>query len=303
MKQFTLVVLFFLSFCMDCKTQVSIKSEYFGTSGYRDEHNERVGDSKGSALTYQASVNLPFSMKVDEKHRPTIWGLGLAGTYVSLDNKNFTEHLVLSEIMNLQLSLFHLRPISEKWSVMATLGVGIYTDNTRFSRIRFRNVLGGGAFVFIRRMFPSLDLGAGVALNNAFGYPMLFPALYVNWNYDGKFTFRFSALDGMNLLAGYNVNKSLSLNIVTEMGGQMAMTEVKGKEKIFTHQYIVAGFRPEFKIADRISIPVTVGVNAMRAAFYDDRSLSALFKSMGREYDPCFQVSPYVSAGIVFNLK
>ncbi|EDV05186.1 DUF6268 family outer membrane beta-barrel protein [Bacteroides intestinalis] len=32
--------------------------------------------------------------------------------------------------------------------------------------------------VFVRRIFPNLELGAGLALNNAFGYPMALPALY-----------------------------------------------------------------------------------------------------------------------------
>ena len=67
----------------------------------------------------------------------------------------------------------------------------------------------------------------------------------------------------------------------------MALTELNVADKIFTHQYIVVGFRPEFK------------VNAVRNAYYDGRSLSAFFKAMGREYDPCFQIAPYFSVSIV----
>ena len=98
--------------------------------------------------------------------------------YASLNNKNIAEPLVLSEILNLQMSLFHVRPLSEKWSMMASVGVGVYTDDTRFSRLRFRNVLGSAGLVFVRRILPNLELGAGLALNNAFGYPMALPALY-----------------------------------------------------------------------------------------------------------------------------
>ena len=73
---------------------------------------------------------------------------------------------------------------------------------------------------------------------------------------------------------------------VPQLGGQMALTELNGDDKIFTHQYIVVGFRPEFKVSKHISLPVTVGINAVRNAYYDGRSLSAFFMAMGREYDP-----------------
>lgn len=303
MKLIAIPALLFLLIPVESMAQVTFKTEYFGTSAYRDEHNQKVGKSKGSALVYQGSVNLPLSTKVNEDNRPTIWGIGLAGAYVSLDNKNFTEPLVLPEIMNLQMTLFHVRPLSKKWSMMASAGVGVYTDDTRFSRLRFRNVLVSAGILFIRRMLPNLELGGGLAFNNTFGYPMAFPALYVNWNYGHKLTCSFSAMDGVNLSVGYNVNKGFGISFITEMGGQMALTELDGDNKIFTHQYIVVGFRPEFRIAKCISIPVTIGMNAIRTAYYDGRSLSAFFKAMGRENDPCFQISPYLSASIVLRLK
>ena len=83
---------------------------------------------------------------------------------------------------------------------------------------------------FVRRILPNLELGAGLALNNAFGYPMAFPALYVNWNYGHKLTCSFSALDGANLAVGYNVDKAFSISFITEMGGQMALTELNGDD-------------------------------------------------------------------------
>lgn len=51
-------------------------------------------------------------------------------------------------------------------------------DGIGYSHLRFRNVLGSAGLVFVRRIFPNLELGAGLALNNAFGYPMALPALY-----------------------------------------------------------------------------------------------------------------------------
>lgn len=281
--------------------QVSLKTGYFGKSSYRDENNQKVANSKGSAVVYQGSINVPFVQKANDKKQPTIWGVGMSGAYVELNNHNFTNDLVLPQIMNLQLALFHVRPINEKWSIMANVGAGIYTPDTKFSKVRMRNLLGNMGLIFIRHIKPDIEIGGGLAFNNTFGYPMLFPALYFSWNYNKQFICKVSALDGLNLLVGYKWNDLASLNFITEMNGQMALTKKDGKEKIFTHQYIVVGIGSSINISDKISIPITIGFNAMRAAYYDNRNIKALFRSMSREYDPCFQISPYLSASVEIN--
>jgi alanine-synthesizing transaminase len=58
------------------------KTEYFGTSGYRmteGDTDQKVGDSKGSAVVYQGGINIPLSMKSDENDRPIIWAVSLGG--------------------------------------------------------------------------------------------------------------------------------------------------------------------------------------------------------------------------------
>ena len=85
-------------------------------------------------------------------------------------------------------------------------------------------------------------------------------------------------LEGLEVSAGYKVNKSLSLNIVAEMNGQMAILERDEKDKMFSHQYIVTGFRPEIKIGKYVSIPITAGISAMRTAEITDRSLKSMFQ-------------------------
>ena len=104
MKWISITTVLLLLVSVESIAQVTIKTEYFGTSAYRDEHNQKVGNSKGSAMVYHGSANLPLSMKKNENNQPTIWGIGLSGDYASLNNKNIAEPLVLSEILNLQMS-------------------------------------------------------------------------------------------------------------------------------------------------------------------------------------------------------
>jgi hypothetical protein len=262
-----------------------------------DEPSIKIGDSKGSAIVYSGIANIPFYMKKNENGRPTAWGIGLGGAYASLNNKNFSDDMV-SEIMNLQLGIFHLRPLNDRWSMLATIGAGIYTPFTQFSKIRYENVLGSAGIIFIRHINSNLDIGGGVAVNSTFGYPMVFPALYLNWNYESKFKVNVSVGEGLELGAGYNFNDYFSLSLAFEMNGQMALLEKDDKDVIFTHQYMVTGLRPEIKFGKTgISMPIMVGLNAYRPASYGDRSLKGIF---AMDNDFYFTVSAYVSVGIKY---
>ena len=204
----TLVVLLSL----DAKAQqVSLKTEYIGNSGYYylppgEKPREKIGDAKGSAMVYQGTFSMPLSEKLNENNRPTAWGIGFGGAYVSLKNQNFSEHMV-SEIMNVQLGVYHIRPLNEKWSMRASAGIGIFTPSTDFSKISSKNILGSGAIVFIRHLNPNLDIGGGVAINSSLGYPMVFPAVYVNWRRDGKYDVNIELIEGLDVSVGYGFNE------------------------------------------------------------------------------------------------
>lgn len=289
-------IVFFLTVtCTSINAQITFKTEYLGKSSLLDSDRNKVENSKSSALVYKGGINLPLSIKMDNKKRPIVWGIGASGSYTSFNNQNIPKDLVLSEIMNLQLALYHMRPLNDKWSMMASAGFGIYTPDTRFSNIGFKNILGNAGVIFIRHLKPNLEIGGGLAINNTFGYPMLFPALYFNWTYEGRFAFKVSMMDGGHLSAKYDVNKSLSLSLIAEMSGQGALLEKDGKDVLFSHQYVVIGLRPEIKINKYISIPITVGMNATRSAYYTERRLKAMFKS---DFDADFKESFYGSIGI-----
>lgn len=284
--------------------EVSFKTEYIGNSGYwfqpngDDKPRERIGDSKGSALVYQGAVNIPLSMEMNENNRPTTWGVGISGAYASLNNKNFADEMV-SEIMNLQVGVYHLRPLNNKWSMKAGLGIGIYAPFTDFSEIRYKNVLGSVGAVFIRHLKPNLAIGGGLALNTSLGYPMVFPAFYLNWKLEGKFDVNAELADGLDISASYRFNDYFKLSLAFGVNGQMALLERGGKDVIFTHQYVATGLRSEIKFGESgISMSAMAGITAYRPATSSDRSLKGIFASNNDYY---FSASPYVSAGIQYN--
>ncbi len=300
-------------FCTAANAQISFKTEYIGNSHYmhmtEDEsksdnpgralHSEKVGNSKGSSLVYSGNASIPFYMKMNENNRPTAWGVGLGGSYTSLSNKNFSDDMALpSEIMNLSLGFFHLRPLGEKMSMMASLGAGIFTPHAKFSKIGWEHVLANGAVVFIWHLRPNLDLGAGVAVNTSLGYPMVFPAMYLNWRLDRKFKVNISMMNGIELSGGYEFNDWFKLSLAFEMNGQMALVKKDGKRMMFNHQYMAVGLKPQIKLGKTgLSLFAMAGLNAFRPAEYSELTLKAMFVNNDSYY---FRPAPYASAGIQF---
>jgi len=299
LKSFILIPLVALLFQQAFAQEITFKTEYLGKSGYYylppgEQPREKIGDGKGSAMVYQAGVNIPLSLKLNKNNRPTAWGVGFGGSYVSLKNQNFADQMV-SEIMNVQLGVYHLRPLNDRWSLRASVGMGIFSPTTDFSKISFKNVLASGSAVFIRHLKPNLSIGGGLAINSSLGYPMIFPAVYVNWKSEGKFDVNIELIDGLEASIGYDFNEQFKLSYALEMNGQVALLKKDDKDVIFSHQYIVTGFRPQLKISEKIAITGMAGLNLYRPASYSNRTLKGVFAA---DNDYFFSTSPYVSLGL-----
>ncbi|RHR43258.1 histidine kinase [Parabacteroides sp. AF18-52] len=291
------MILLFVSVCQGVNAQVWLKTEYIGSSGFRDADNQKVG-GKGDMKVIQGGVNIPLSMKMDENNHPTAWMVGVGATYASMNNKNLAGYVDLKEIFNAQLAVSYIRPLNKKWSLLASVGVGTFMDTPNLSYIRFNNLMGIGMAAAIWHLRENLDVGMGLALNTTFGYPMVFPAAFVDWRIEGRYMVNVSMMDGIELSGGIQLHKLMRLKLVASMGGMMALVEHGEKDQIFTQQYVVCGLQPELVLSKSFSIPLTVGVSAYRAAYYSDRTLKAFFK--GDEYDPHFMPSFYASLALKY---
>ena len=283
--------------------QISVKTEYISNSEFYDAVAD-TNTGNGSAMIYSAGAMVPLLMQAsaedDPYKRATIWGVALSGTFVKMDNHNFPIGKELpSQVMNLGATALHLRPLKERWSMLMALGIGSYTPENRLSAIRIdENVLANGALVFIWHWRPNLEIGGGVALNNSFGYPMVFPALYLKYKggFSDKFTIDINLLDGTKVAFGYNYSENLSLKLVTNIGGYLAYLRRNGQKEMFSSQTFFVGLEPEFKLGKHISIPVTFGGSFIRSGRYRERTLSAMFATEAKNEDGSARSSVFLPA-------
>ena len=283
--------------------QISVKTEYIGNSEFYDAVAD-TNTGNGSAMIYSVGAMVPLSMQAsaedDPYKRATIWGVALSSTFVKMDNHNFPIGKELpSQVMNLGATALHLRPLKERWSMLMALGIGSYTPENRLSAIGIgENVLANGALVFIWHWRPNLEIGGGMALNNSFGYPMLFPALYLKYKggFSDKFTIDVNLLDGTKVAFGYDYNENLSLKLVANIGGYLAYLRRNGQKEMFSSQTFFVGLEPEFKLGKHISIPVTFGGSFIRSGRYRERTLSAMFASEAKNEDGSARSSVFLPA-------
>ena len=297
---FTFIILLLV---VNSFAQISVKTEYIGNSEFYDAVAD-TNTGNGSAMIYSVGAMVPLSMQTpaedDPYKRATIWGVALSGTFVKMDNQNFPIGKELpSQVMNLGATVLHLRPLKERWSMLMALGIGSYTPENRLSAIRIgENVLANGALVFVWHWRPNLEIGGGVALNNSFGYPMVFPALYLKYKggFSDKFIIDINLLDGTKVAFGYDYSENLSLKLVANIGGYLAYLRRNGQKEMFSSQTFFVGLEPEFKLGKHISIPVTFGGSFIRSGRYRERTLSAMFASEAKNEDGSARSSVFLPA-------
>ncbi|MDR6301908.1 DUF6268 family outer membrane beta-barrel protein [Mesonia maritima] len=88
--------------------QISLKTEYLGTSKYHPEDVEKSSGKEGSAFVYQANLKLPLSISKDSL--PKIWGVDISGALVDLDNTNLNQNEVFLILPTFRFRYFTFAP-------------------------------------------------------------------------------------------------------------------------------------------------------------------------------------------------
>lgn len=135
-----------------------------------------------------------------------------------MNETSSTQYYPINEILNIYTGVSHYRTLSEKWSLMVYGGVGICSDDARFSAFRWDNVMVFGLGTTIYKVNKNLDLGAGVILTNAFDMPIILPAFYIKWRNQGRYYFDFASRSyDINAALGMRFNQNFKLSWVANL--------------------------------------------------------------------------------------
>lgn len=267
--------------------QGQIKIDYVPASNYIRPIDSLKTNSKSDFKRIDLGIEIPISMKTDQRGKPRLWSIMMQGAYARMENKNYDEEIFPTELVNSQVGIKHFRSISESWSIMAMASVGVYTDMVKVDK---EAILAQGGVFFIKHFNPRLALGVGPVLTNSFGPPMVLPGIYFSWETLGFFKLRIAFPEGMELAYGFT--ESFDLKLAVDLTGMTAVSKANDKMMLIGYQQITAGIRPELKLSEKLSVSVTMGSTLGRSFQFNERKIKSIFKTK-EVADPKFSTTLY----------
>ena len=263
------------------QAQIDVKADYVGTSDLKDDDGNRVG--QGNMATLSAAYSQPLSFKLNERHQPTAWLMNLHARYSALDNEDGAEAYAPDDIFNAGLNVIHLRPLGQRWSLMATLGAGLYTDLEEVSLNSF--LLNGGA-IFIYKINSQLDLGIGAGITNSYGAPAALPMFYVKYTTTGRYQIDLTMVGGMKLSVQRRWSDHFATTLhVLDMDGTSAVMKVDGRWKVYSTMLMRSMLMAEYMPTKKVQLSAGFGYTWRRSSRLSGRSFKNFYRSIFSDDD------------------
>ncbi|MCM1137516.1 MAG: DUF6268 family outer membrane beta-barrel protein [Duncaniella sp.] len=297
-KRFQSVILLLISAVISV-AQVQVNSDYVSPSSLIDSDGNNHGD--GSMVRVTALANLPFSYELDEDRKIVkMWALTLSSKYASLNNTGIAGAYVPDKILNLSLNLTHIRPLSERWKLMASLGMGIYA---RPNHIVFKSLLANGGAAAVYEVSDNFDLGIGAGLTNSFGIPAILPMVYVNWRLRGVYQIDVSMITGLkiNVKRVWNEKFTTSLTAL-DMDGMSAVFRTDNKWKLYTTTLTRSYLEVEYRHNRNFSFFGSMGVTWKRSSRLTNRKFKNFYKLFHSDDKMHFSPAMMVRIGMNYTL-
>lgn len=255
--------------------QVQFNSDYVAPSTLIDCDGNNRG--KGSMARVAMIANLPFSYELDDNRQiARMWAITLSAKYANLNNTGVAGVYVPDRMLNTSINLTHIRPLGERWKLMASLGVGVYA---RPNHIVMKSVLANGGAVAVYKVRDNFDLGVGGGLTNSFGFPAILPMIYVNWSLKGEYQIDVSMVTGLKVTVKRKWDDKLSTSLTAfDMDGMSAVFRKEGKWKIYTTTLMRSYLEMDYKLNRHFSFFGGVGVTWKRSSRLSDRKFKNFYK-------------------------
>lgn len=262
------------------QSQGYLKSDYLFSSSLKNKEGDQFGS--GDLLKISGRYTLPLSVKQNSSGQISAWSATLSSSYGIFNNKNVPLNISPDKILNLNLTVSHLRPLSEKWYLIASLGTGIYSAP---DAITAKSLLVNGGAIFAYHLTDNLDLGIGGGLTNSFGVPIIMPMSYVKWELTGKYEIKAEATNSMQISASAQLNDKLKMRLVAiEMDGMSSVMEIDGKSMIYSSTIMKSYLSPELKTSKNMTLYLGAGGAWIRSAKLSRRTLKGFFNTFKSDH-------------------
>lgn len=177
-----------------------------GVLEYEMTGRSRLKDYWGTAYGSgnMSRISLAYNAALAKK-----WSVGLSADYVTMDNTGEAAAINDSRIVNAGMSVNYLQPLTRKWSLIVSLGAGVFAPA---DEVRLKSILGSGGAIFVCHINGNLDIGGGAGISNSYGVPMLMPMLYVSWRRNGRFSFNVDMLSRIRVAASMAAGRRFRLS-------------------------------------------------------------------------------------------
>lgn len=278
-----------------------VRYDYMPSSSLKDKDGNKYGSGNLQGISGRYTV--PLSRSMNERNQPTAWALMLSASYGMMENKGEAQSLNPDKILNTGLTVSHLRPLSKRWSLISSLGAGIYASPDDVS---WQNLLASGAFIFAYRLSDNLSIGFGGGLTNSYGVPIIMPMGYLSWRAGRRYEVLVDIANAMKVQVAKQMGKAVKLKLTAmEMDGMAAVMHTDGRQKLYSSVMISSGLDASFLLFGRTSLHAGVGGMWLRSSTIADRNLKSFFKSLSDDDDGSklrFTPTLHFSAGLQCDL-
>lgn len=274
-----------------------LRSDFLISSSLKDEMGNKYGS--GDLFKVSGRYTLPLSIKQNDSGQVSAWSATLNGSYGILGNKSITIRTIPDEILNLNFSLSHIRPLNKKWYMVASLGGGVYSEP---DRITTKSILVNGGVFFIYKLMNNLDIGIGAGVTNSYGVPIIMPTSYIKWQLTGRYEIKVDVASNMEISALAKLNNKFSLKLVAiEMDGLSAVMDIDGRSMIYSSTIMKSYIVPEYKMGKSSTLYMGIGGAWQRTSSLSKRSLKGFWDTFRKdENDYHFNSTGYLTVGFKY---
>lgn len=298
MKVLMTMLLTALAYCLCWAQSISVETEYYTNSNFKLSNGSVVGSGNLSRSIIKFDNVLTY-IPVPEKYGAKIWALSGNVTYAYLGNNEIAKEMNPRDVLNASVNLSYITPINTQWTLLMSLGVGIYAE-PKF--ISWNTILANGAALAVYQVSPTFKIGFGGTLTNSYGPPAIMPAVVFDWSTtSGKYEIKIGALEGIKAEAAMALGEKLRLSLTgVDLDAISAVTKVDGKEKIYSSTLIRSYLTPSWQPVKGLNVSMSFGICEWRSCQLSKRRFGYFYKNMFKK-EHRFNASFFTSLGIRYN--